>query len=206
VFASGVSNSGQVIQSEYDREIALLTHHLGVAKGIFVYFSTTSIQMDGAHKKRYVVHKLACERIVVDSGTPHLIVRTGNLVGRTRNRSTLFNYIVWKIREQEPFDLWIAARRNFLDVAHLIAMVDELLGNWIQSSNVTIVNPTNHYVSDVVRKVEDFCSLKARVNEIESECGQGLDIESALSSSLFDTLRLSQLNYIPTLLQKYYNE
>lgn len=204
VFASGVSNSGQVVRSEYDREVALLTHHLALGEGVFVYFSTTSIQMGGAHKKCYVKHKLACERIIETSGRPYLIARTGNLVGRTHNKNTLFNYIYWKIREREPFDLWVNARRNFLDVAHLMAMVDESLGAWTQSDSVILVNSTNHHVTDVVRKMEEFCGLKARVNQIE--CEQDSDIDSVLSSSLFDSLGISQSDYIDTLLRKYYNE
>jgi nucleoside-diphosphate-sugar epimerase len=204
VFASGVSNSGQVIQSEYDRELGLLARHLALGKGVFVYFSTTSIQMGGVHKRCYADHKRACERVIETSGRPYLIARTGNLVGRTHNRNTLFNYIYWKIKEGEPFDLWLNAKRNFLDVTHLMAMVDAVLGEWTQSVKVTLVNPVNHYVSDVVRKIEDFSGLEARATEIE--CEQGFDIQSALSSSLFDSLGISRSGYVDRLLKKYYNE
>lgn len=85
-FASGVSNSKQDNEKEYEREISLLMkqpkdQHL-------VYFSSLCIYYS---QSRYAQHKVHIERLIKGNFTTYTIVRLGNITWG-RNRSTIINY------------------------------------------------------------------------------------------------------------------
>jgi len=86
-FASGVSNSSETRESEYQREIDLLleqdnTQHI-------VYFSSLAV-LDGT--SRYIQHKREMERLVKMCFLDYTIVRIGNITWGN-NPHTLINYL-----------------------------------------------------------------------------------------------------------------
>lgn len=86
-FASGVSNSQETRESEYEREIELLSlqdmgEHL-------VYFSSLSLFYGSS---RYVDHKWQMETLVKAWFPKYTIVRLGNISWGT-NPNTLINYL-----------------------------------------------------------------------------------------------------------------
>jgi hypothetical protein len=85
-FASGVSNSQEIRETAYQREIDLLhkqdkTQHLVYFGSLAVYHTDT----------RYTRHKLRMETIVRNNFPKHTIVRLGNITWGT-NPHTLINY------------------------------------------------------------------------------------------------------------------
>lgn len=86
-FASGVSNSQETRESEYEREIELLmtqNNRLHI-----VYFSSLSIfYSDG----RYAQHKWQMETLIKEYFPHYTIVRLGNISWGT-NPHTLINYL-----------------------------------------------------------------------------------------------------------------
>ncbi len=98
-FASGVSNSSETRESEYQREIGLLLmqdrfKHL-------VYFSSLSIFYS---QSRYAQHKIVMEDWVKGWFSHYTIVRVGNILWGS-NPHTLVNFIKNKIKNREPFDI-----------------------------------------------------------------------------------------------------
>lgn len=85
-FASGVSNSRQEDEKEYEREIALLTkqpkdQHLVYFSSLCIYYSQT----------RYAQHKVQVERLIKEQFQAYTIVRLGNITWG-RNPNTIINY------------------------------------------------------------------------------------------------------------------
>ena len=85
-FASGVSNSQQTDEKEYEREISLLwsqpkDQHL-------VYFSSLSIYYSQA---RYAQHKKHVERLIKELFNSYTIVRLGNIAWG-KNPNTIINH------------------------------------------------------------------------------------------------------------------
>jgi len=98
-FASGVSNSQETRESEYDREIALLreqNHSMHL-----IYFSSLSIFYS---RTRYTFHKRMMEKLVRLSFHRYTIIRMGNIAWG-KNPHTLINFISNKIRNREPFEI-----------------------------------------------------------------------------------------------------
>lgn len=86
-FAAGVSNSGEVPESEYQREIDLLTAQPFEAH--VVYFSSLGVLWGSS---RYFEHKREMEQIAQNEFLDNTIVRIGNIDWGT-NPHTLINYL-----------------------------------------------------------------------------------------------------------------
>lgn len=118
-FASGVSNSREARESEYNREIKLLGE-MDKSKHL-VYFSSLSIfYLDS----RYTQHKMDVERLVRLYFRWNTIIRLGNITWGT-NPHTLINSISNKILHYEPFEIqdvyrYLMTKEEFLHWIDLI--------------------------------------------------------------------------------------
>lgn len=126
LFASGVSNSRETRQTEFDRECDLLQHTLQAAP-VLLYCSTCSVHDPELSRSPYVQHKLAMEQLIQRAGPQHAIVRLPQVVGFSANPHTLTNYLYRQISAGERFQLWLQARRNLIDVTDVVAIVSHLI-------------------------------------------------------------------------------
>jgi nucleoside-diphosphate-sugar epimerase len=111
-FASGVSNSNETRQSEFDREEKLLRS----VKSPIVYFSTTP-----KNDNPYILHKRKMESIVKES-KDYTILRVQYICGNGGNPTNLFNFLKTKIKNKEHLTLY-NCYRYLLDVEDLANMV-----------------------------------------------------------------------------------
>jgi len=116
-FASGVSNSSETRESEYEREIALLMkqdkwRHI-------VYFSSLSIFYTDT---RYAQHKRQMEKLVKKNFGHYTIIRLGNISWGV-NPHTLINYMKAH-RDAEVKDVYryVVEKEEFL---HWIDLIPE---------------------------------------------------------------------------------
>jgi hypothetical protein len=128
-FASGVSNSKEDRESEYQREIDLLlsqdkSRHLVYFSSLCVFYSDT----------RYAKHKRQMEQLIKDNFDTHTIMRLGNITWGN-NPNTLINYLKGRKETGEPLEIqdtqrYIIDREEF---EHWIDMIPE----WSCEMNVT---------------------------------------------------------------------
>lgn len=126
IFASGVSNSNETDPASYAREERLLSEHLVLSRGVFVYFSTCSIADPDRGGGMYAQHKKRMEDKVATQDS-HLILRLPQVVGETRNPNTLTNFLADRIARGAKIPLWSGAIRCLVDVEHVAAITLELL-------------------------------------------------------------------------------
>lgn len=120
-FASGVSNSLETRESEYQREKSLLCdqwvdQHIVYFSSLCVFYSTT----------RYAQHKREMETIVRNRFIKYTIVRLGNITWGD-NPNTLINYMRNRIKQGLPVDIqdtyrYIIDKDEFL---HWMAMIPD---------------------------------------------------------------------------------
>ena len=128
-FASGVSNSKETRESEYEREKTLLMKQ-DRSKHI-VYFSSLSVFYSYT---RYAAHKKEMEWRIKNYFDKNTIVRLGNITWGT-NPHTLINFIRNKIKNNEPYEVQ--------DVYRYVVDKDEFLywlkmiPNWDCEMNIT---------------------------------------------------------------------
>ena len=115
IFASGVSNSGEEQNSEYDREFNLLKSQLPTDKKL-IYFSTVSIFDPDYVNKKYISHKLKIESFIAFNFSNYIIFRLPIVVGKTDNSHTFFNYMKDKIIRGEEITIYKNANRYLIDI------------------------------------------------------------------------------------------
>jgi len=128
-FCSGVSNSSEIRESEYQREIDLLWGQDRSKR--LVYFGSLSIFYSDT---RYTRHKRKMEFLVKGSFEHHTIVRMGNITWGS-NPHTLINFIRNKIRNREPFEIQ-DVYRYVVDKEEFLHWVD-LIPPWNSEINIS---------------------------------------------------------------------
>ena len=98
-FASGVSNSQETRESEYQREKDLLLVQDRSQR--LVYFSSLGVLNEDT---RYFQHKREMEELIVDNFPKYCIVRIGN-ISWGDNPHTLINTLRDKVARQEPVEI-----------------------------------------------------------------------------------------------------
>jgi nucleoside-diphosphate-sugar epimerase len=203
-FTSGVSNSKTATALDFDRERNLFVE---ISKKhpdqLFVYFSTTSIYDDSLINTEYVKHKLKMEELAMKHCKRFLIFRLSNIVGKTKNPNTVFNFFYNSILNEVPFAVWKNATRNFLDVDHVRIIVSYLLQNNSENNIINVANPISISVLELVNQFEKYLGKKAHFELMDK--GQSFNVDV---SDIFKALQVLNLkfdeNYILNLLKKYY--
>ncbi len=208
VFASGVSNSLETDQKEYQREFNLLQQSISsYPKAKLIYFSTLSILDESINTSMYIQHKIEIENYIKKNVETYVVFRVSNVVGQKGNKNTLMNFLVTSIKAEDSFKLWQHAERNFIDVSDLEFLSKAIVDSGISNRIVNIGSRQNINVVRLVHLIENYLNIKARYS-IENK-GEKLsfpldDIDEYLT--IVEKNKGAGDEYINYLLQTYYNE
>jgi len=205
VFASGVSNSLETRINEFEKEFILLENIITENKEkIFIYFSTCSIDDLTQSNTLYIEHKLKIEKYIRNSCKKYYIFRLSQVVGVTKN-STLIQYLVDKINNEEEFDIWKSSTRNLIDVEDVFKIAEFYIDNEKLSNNIiNIASPYNINIIEIVQLLEKILSKKSKNRLIEKGQVNNIDI-SVIKPYLPEMGMLFKKEYTSDLLKKYYN-
>ena len=207
LFASGVSNSGEQSDNNYQREIDLVKLYLGkiIQPASFVYFSTSSIFDPSKAMNPYILHKLKIEALIKNSSVNYLIVRLPNLVGYSDNPNTLTNYFADSIRLNRPIILKSQAIRHLIDAKDLAAILCDIKSKFGTDKIVVNVETSNPLRAEqILVMIENGMNKKAIIqNPVEArELDSGnKDLKSSSVNYRFNT----EIDYHRNLLMKYYS-
>lgn len=204
IFASGVSNSKETLDSAYKREEKLLQKYINKKKKL-VYFSTTSIYDKELSNTKYVHHKLRMENLVSQNCSKYLIIRTSNILGPKGNKATIINFLIDKIQKGEKFELWNKAKRNILDIEDFGVVCNLILQKEVNNKIVNVCNFKNISVLEIVDKIEQ--KLKKKGVYIMLPQGGEVIIENDFVKNILSDEMIEKLNspdYFTNLLKKYY--
>lgn len=140
-FASGVSNSSETNESEYDREINLLLDQDKNAH--LVYFSTLSLFYNST---RYTQHKKYMEELIKKRFKRYTIMRLGSPTWGN-NPNHLVSFFRNKIKNKEPFQIW-DTERYVLEKEDFLHWVNRI-PSWNCEINVPGIRMK---VKDIVKK------------------------------------------------------
>ncbi|HMG67429.1 MAG TPA: NAD(P)-dependent oxidoreductase [Chitinophagaceae bacterium] len=205
IFASGVSNSKNTLQTEFEREFELLKQcSTANNEKVFVYFSTCSVNDPVECRSEYVRHKQNVEDFIRSNMEHYVIFRVSNLVGKSANPNTVLNFIAHNIRNTIHFDLWLHATRNLIDVDDFFSIVNHILQNRLFSNQiVNIANPENYPVPEIVKAVEKHFNKKGEYTSQSK--GGTFNIDVSGIEQFFSPLKISfGTGYLANLLAKYY--
>lgn len=203
-FASGVSNSLEKDQVQFDREENLIRKTISENPDqLFVYFSTCSIYDSSKSSSQYVNHKLNMEHIVSSETKKYLIARVSNAVGKGGNQNTLINYLIHSIHHHDEIKVHIDATRNLIDVYDVTQIIWDLIRSEKINKIVNVAYVSNFPVLEIIKTVEEF--LGQQGNLILEKQGQSysIDIPDAIDYFKENNL-LDREKYLEIILQKYY--
>jgi|ERR1051325_2080450 nucleoside-diphosphate-sugar epimerase len=203
IFASGVSNSAETREEEYQREKrTLLSHDRGT--DLLVYFSTSSVFDPSQANSRYVIHKKEMEELVTGSFKSSLVIRLPILVGSSHNPYTFFNFIRHSIDQNRPFELYKNAWRYLFDVEDLISVFPLLLREFKQGKNKLNVSYDNgESVVKLVGIFEQVLGKKANVKVMDKGSKYIINNKDFLQFLSSNKLALPPENYNYSVIKKY---
>lgn len=199
-FASGVSNSLETRNSEFEREFVLLKNSLEKnKKNKLIYFSTVSVNDQSKQDSHYVLHKLAMEEFIKNNADNYLILRIGNIVGKGGNPNTLFNYLRNQITNNHTFTVHSKARRLLIDMDDITKFLAESCPD-INNEIINCAFPYYYNLNEIIEEIEDKTSQKALYNEVNEGDFYQVLFEESINNFFSD---ITPKDYIKTLVEKY---
>ena len=206
IFASGVSNSKNTVDSHFEREVTLIKKTLeNHPEKQFIYFSTCSVDDQELSNAPYVIHKKKVEDLIRREASSYIIFRVSNIAGMSNNPFTLLNYFVLNILQGNSITIWENASRNIIDIDDVYAITDSIIKDKKNNNCIiNIANPKNYSVPEIVASIEKHFNKKATGNKVQR--GDSYDIDTSLIKPIVKQLNI-QFNddYLSSLLKKYYH-
>lgn len=175
ILASGVSDSSESRECQFQREITLVKQHCENKLPV-VYFSTISIYDQSKHQSAYVQHKKNMEELIKTHASRYLILRLPNLIGTGGNPKNFVNFISRKIKSREEITCHTYARRYFLDASLLPHIVNDFL-LLKESITVDICPRKSYLVKDVIKVMSNILGIGVCIVEIDE--GHSYNVDSS---------------------------
>lgn len=207
LYAAGISNSQTQDKNLLEKEKSKFSEFLKNydQKKILVYISTCSINDPSRNKNPYVLNKLYIEGLIKKKIRNFLIIRLPEVVGKNENKVTLINFLNNKIKYKEKFEIWSKAKRNVIDIDHVILIVINILKNKnLNNKIIDVANPKSYFAIDLVKNFEKLSNIKANYNLVDKGNNNWhLDTSEVLKISKKVNIDFDE-DYLFKLLKKYY--
>ena len=205
IFASGVSNSLEVRESEFERERQLLLAECLKNPGLIVYFGTASIYDKAERARAYVRHKLAMEELVTARSAGFIVVRLPQVVGRSANGNTLIEFFRTRILSGEPFQVWSHARRRLIDIDDVGTICRHVIANGhARNSAIDLVPSVSIPAAEIVSELEGILGRIANCTFVPR--GGDLEVDTRKMEDLTRQVGLKfDADYPRALIRKYYS-
>jgi nucleoside-diphosphate-sugar epimerase len=199
IFASGVSNSLEENDLEYQREINLLKSVLKKnSNKKIIYFSTTSIFNI---KSKYTNHKLEIEKFITQNFNNYCIYRLPQIVGKGGNRNNLINFLKQSIIDTKQIIIFTNSLRSILDIEDLVVLCSQTCD--LKDKNIlNIAGIQFSKIEDIVKIISE----KLNMNPILSFRREKQDcyiINSDEIDTAIKKLNINSNNYIQNIINKY---
>lgn len=199
-FASGVSNSLETRDSEFERELSLLTESIHNHKNLrLVYFSTLSVNDQSKQNSPYVLHKLKMENFIRENTRDHLILRIGNIVGRGGNPNTLFNFLKGRISGGLPFILHKKARRILVDIDDISQFFNSEHKD-LKNQTVDFSYPYHYSLNEIIDVMQERLGKKAIYEETDEGDFYPVTFDMSVGRYYSD---INAIDYLERLVTKY---
>jgi nucleoside-diphosphate-sugar epimerase len=179
VFVSGVSSAAEKSEVEFAREARLLHEAMRMCREtgrLLVYFSTTSVGMyaldhvDGRAGRedgpvypgtQYARHKLSMEMVITASGAEYLILRLATPVGPQQRAHQFLPAMINQVCAGKV-SLFLGARRDLIDIDHVVLILDELLRTGVRREVVNVGSGIAVPIEEIVSHLESRLGRQAR--------------------------------------------
>lgn len=195
IFSSGVSNSLETRDVEFEREESLLKSNLLLNKK-FIYFSTVSV-VDGSLKSPYINHKIKMEKIISENHNNYLIFRLPIVIGNNANKITFFNSLKDKINNNEELRVF-SVGRYLIDIDDLSETLPTLIDDYSEKNKTLNICFDNFStVKKIIERMEFY--LNKNSEKVYIDC----DSNNTVDNYYFNNLFKQSNDYNEIIYQKY---
>lgn len=206
-FCSGVSNSKELRDSEFEKEKTLLSKYYCKDKCL-VYFSSYFVGFDSYLKQEYYKHKLAMENLIKEKFTNYKILRLPQVVGFSKNSNTLTNYLYKSIVADMEIKVFKGVERNLIDIDDIVTLLKYINYNSLFiNDTLNIISTKNFKIEKIIEELELIIGKKA-IKAFEETEENSFDVIIK-----YEILKLYKLlniefddEYLKNLIKKYYKE
>lgn len=166
IFASGVPNSKEQNDDEYNRELLLLEKIiLENPNKKLIYFSSCSVA--STNNVKYNQHKLNVESFIRNSTNNYIILRLPNIVGPPSKNNQLINYFYYSLINDDEMSINVNYIRHLIDVDDLSLIVDKLKNENEVTLNVAFNNGIK--VGELLTIIEEVVGKKFKNIDIVND-------------------------------------
>lgn len=195
IFSSGVSNSLETRDVEFEREESLLKSNLLLDKK-FIYFSTVSV-VDGSLKSPYINHKIKMEKMISENHNNYLIFRLPIVVGNNANNITFFNSLKDKINNGEELKVFNVSR-YLIDIDDISEKLPKLIDDYSEKNKTLNICFDNFStVKEIIERMEFY--LNKNSEKVYIDC----DSNNTVDNYYFNNLFKQSNDYNEIIYQKY---
>jgi nucleoside-diphosphate-sugar epimerase len=200
IFASGVSDSNQKNNKEFEREKTLVLNSIEkYPESKFVYFSSIFVE---SIKNEYYSHKLEIENLIKTNCDIFLIIRLPQIISLSGNRKNLINLFVDSIKNNKEIIIYKNTFRSIIDIDDVFRVVDNVLDK-CQNDTLLFSGIESIEVINLCEKISKSLSTPPVIRLVE-----GINSEFKLDNSkeiekAIHECNIDKINYIDKILKKY---
>jgi dolichol-phosphate mannosyltransferase len=153
----------------------------------------------------YVTHKKQAEQLIRASAPNYLIIRLPQIIGLKDAEGGLVNSLVEAFRTGEHFKLWMRARRNFIDLDDVYAIVHHILQERdARNTVINVASPHTTPTTEFVSVLEEHFGVTGNYELIDR--GGGYDIDVSVIKDDIDRLGIDfGSRYLLRSIRKYFD-
>ncbi|GAA3537550.1 hypothetical protein GCM10022222_21460 [Amycolatopsis ultiminotia] len=214
--AFGVSIAAGIPEADFAREadrLYELISHCVQRQEKLVFFSTASAAMYAVPGKAgeedgpvfpstaYGRHNLALEAVLAASPVDYLVLRLTHVVGPAQHAQMLVPSLVRQVRSG-AVRLYRGARRDLIDVADLVTVVDRLLTAGVRRTVVNVASGRAVPIEALVDHVEAELGVRADREYVSDVAHQPVSV-ARLHRLVPEIARIGREDYYRRVLSKY---
>ena len=206
-FCSGVSNSNEVDDLNYEKEVQLIAQFYGTNQKL-IYFSSYFVNFDSYLSRKYYRHKLKIEKLIQDNFSNYLIFRLPQVVGFSKNKNTLTNFLYNSILSNSTIEVFKNAKRNVVDIDDVVKVINYVnCKHLFKNQVINLVGSKNYDIEEIISVFEQVTKKVARKKE---SVNKEPEFEISLSDQIILVYQLLNIKfddlYLQKLIEKYYTE
>jgi hypothetical protein len=198
IFASGVSDSSEYRQSEFDREIKLLQYYIeNFNERTFVYFN--SILTKSNINTPYYNHKRRIVNILMKYND-YKIYNIPQVYGIKGNKNNIINYFIYCVLNNKEVFIQKNTYRSIIDIFDIKRIVLNTLSCDIKEFNISYIEKLE--VIDIFKIVSELYKNTVDVSYINK--GFSTDIKNdILVDKVINDLGIKKEGYTRNIINKY---
>ena len=201
IFASGVSNSREIRNSEFIKEMDLVQNSiLNFPDKFFIYFSSCSVHNSDS---RYSKHKINVENFIIKNAKKYLVLRLPIVLGKNQSKKQLIGYLYDKLYKKEVVEVYKQANRYIIDSQDLPRIVNLLISKGISNEIVEIAFNNSLFIDEILLVIERVSNNKFEISY--SEIYSPYKVENTRFLNLLNSNEINSFNLnLELMLLKYF--